>query len=81
MKKLLKILVVALLIANPATVSAAEISPSPTPVAETVNNENDFTEEEKSMLLDSVQTIRAILVFIVFVIVFVAIIKFLSWFF
>lgn len=41
----------------------------------------EFTLEEKAILLDSIQTIRAILVLILVAIVFYALFTFIGWFF
>lgn len=97
MKKLMILTILFLILLSPVPVYAAsltvtpvitpDVTPAVTPTVTTQPEEQpetytiQLTEEEKTILLDSIQTIRAILVFIVFVIVIAAIIKFLSWFF
>lgn len=97
MKKLLISILFLLLFANPIISFAEEIIPSNngelitneeivldgnlTSVTGSAIYNQDFTAEEKAIVIDSIQTIRAIMVFIVFVLVFCGIIIFLNWFF
>lgn len=56
--------------------------PSPTPIeTPEVTVLVSLTEEEKILLIDSIQVIRAVLVFALACFVFYVVIKFLEWFF
>jgi len=93
MKKLIFAIIVFLVFITPVTAFASEVTVTPeltvtpapsvtvipeeTPVAYTIT----LTVEEKDTFLNSIYTIRAILVFFVAVIVVVAVIKFFMMFF
>lgn len=90
MKKFLVLIALIVMYAKPIVAFAEEIIPETEiasiesvlfteEVVETYTIE--FTLEEKAILLDSIQTIRAILVIILIVIVFYALFTFIGWFF
>ncbi len=91
MKKVLIFLVLVLIFSKPVVSFADElgseiIQNSDNQVTELLEDPEgtyalEFTEDEKAILLDSIQTIRAILVFILVAIVFFALFKFMEWFF
>ena len=61
------------------------VTPEPTPEQQEEQQEEvviiALTQEEKQIFLDSIQLIRAILVFFLLCLVFYVVISFLSWFF
>lgn len=93
MKKVVvsSILIIVFLAVNPVMAIAGQLTETEpleqdettTLLSESEVNEytQTFSEEEKSILLDSIQVIRAILVFIFVCIIFRALLSFLEWFF
>ena len=90
MKKFLIVIALILLFAKPIAAFAEEVIPDGKTesiesvlLTEEAGNTYtiEFTLEEKGILLDSIQTIRAILVIILVVILFYALFTFIGWFF
>lgn len=90
MKKFLVLIALIVIFAKPIIAFAEEVIPNNE--VESINSvflmedtaetyTIEFTLEEKAILLDSIQTIRAILVIILVVIVFYALFTFIGWFF
>jgi hypothetical protein len=90
MKKFLVLIALIFLFAKPISAFAEEVlanteAENSNTILLTAETEEaytiEFTLEEKAILLDSIQTIRAILVLILVAIVFYALFTFIGWFF